>query len=148
VVTIIMIMIMMLWVPILLLCCTFTFTTALTFYIVSRIPVQCSVTGIRRCDVTYRATWILGFGRSPVYRNKKIKHDDSENRYKELKMAVLIAVTQIGASPTFYLRTQTEMLFTILFLYFEIWTMRFQILGVTYFCFFLIQVCYLILREI
>jgi hypothetical protein len=85
---------MMLRVPILLLCLPFTFTTTVTSNIVSRIPVQSSVMGVRRCDVTCRATWILGFGRSPACRNTKIEHDDSATRYQEMKMAVLMALTQ------------------------------------------------------
>jgi hypothetical protein len=80
--------------PYFLLCLTFTFTTTVTIYIVSRIAVQSSVMGVRRCDATCRATWILGFGRRPVYGTTKIKHGGSETRYQELKMAVLMILTQ------------------------------------------------------
>jgi hypothetical protein len=53
-----------------------------------------------RCDVTCRATWILGFVHSPVYRNTMIKPDVSEAGYQGMKQAISNGPNSVCASPT------------------------------------------------
>jgi hypothetical protein len=118
---IIVIMIRMLMVPIRLLLFWLTFTTTVTFYIVSRSSVQSSVMrggGVDVVTLSVDLPGFLGFVHSPVYRNIVIEPDVSETRYQGLKLAISNGPKSVGASPTFDLRTQTETLFSILFLYF------------------------------